>query len=102
MTSTWRRRARAAIEHALADVNLADVEAVTAAIDAAYPFGERAMWPYKMWLLERRRALAMFDPVSRPCSVCGAKARASCVELFTGLPRDDHEARHVIGVARLG
>ena len=28
------------------------------AIDAAYPFGERAHWPYKAWLNERRKFFA--------------------------------------------
>lgn len=27
-------------------------------IDAAYPFGERAMWPYKAWLSARKEFFA--------------------------------------------
>lgn len=30
------------------------VEETAKAIDAAYPFGPRAHWPYKAWLAERR------------------------------------------------
>lgn len=42
-------------------------------VDAAYPFGERAMWPYKMWLKARRQYLARYGyRVSTP--------------LFDGLP----------------
>ena len=33
------------------------------AIDAAYPFGERARWPYKAWLKERRQYLARYGAV---------------------------------------
>lgn len=29
-------------------------------VDAAYPFGDRSMWPYKMWLKARRQYLARF------------------------------------------
>lgn len=28
------------------------------AIDAAYPFGQRKFWPYKMWLKARREYIA--------------------------------------------
>lgn len=31
-----------------------------ALIDAAYPFGERAMWPYKAWLKARKAYLARY------------------------------------------
>jgi hypothetical protein len=37
-----------------------------AAIDAAYPFGPRAYWPYKAWLKARRTYLAPFDPKAPP------------------------------------
>lgn len=29
-------------------------------VDAAYPFGERSMFPYKMWLKARRQYLGKF------------------------------------------
>lgn len=29
-------------------------------VDAAYPFGERSMFPYKMWLKARRQYLARY------------------------------------------
>jgi len=31
-------------------------------IDKCYPFGERAMWPYKAWLKERRIVLDWLYP----------------------------------------
>ncbi len=38
------------------------------AVDAAYPFGERAMHPYKMWLKARREYLCRFgyQPKGKP------------------------------------
>jgi len=30
------------------------------ALDAAYPFGCRAMWPYKAWLKQRRQYLGKY------------------------------------------
>ena len=33
-------------------------EATAKAIDAAYPFGERARWPYKAWLAARKAFFA--------------------------------------------
>jgi hypothetical protein len=32
-----------------------DKARIAKAIDEAYPFGERAMWPYKAWLAARRK-----------------------------------------------
>lgn len=31
------------------------------AIQAAYPYGERRYWPYKMWLKAQREYLARYD-----------------------------------------
>lgn len=31
------------------------------AVDSAYPFGERAHHPYKVWLAARKRYLARYD-----------------------------------------
>lgn len=57
----WSAEARAAI----AAVHLSLPENVTLAerqkaVDAAYPFGERTMWPYKAWLNVRRIYLGRF------------------------------------------
>ncbi|HZV56131.1 MAG TPA: hypothetical protein VFF89_00520 [Sphingobium sp.] len=36
------------------------------AIRAAYPFGERAYWPYKAWCKAVRNYLRRFDPKAPP------------------------------------
>lgn len=64
----WADEARAAIRDAHkalpADCSF---EARSAAIDAAFPFGRRAHYPYKVWCRERRRYLNRYLP--------GAEAR---------------------------
>lgn len=57
-TSPWRRRARQAINAAVASVpEPKSRKAVLSAIFNAYPFGERAYYPYACWLAERKLAL---------------------------------------------
>lgn len=51
-------------------------------VDAAYPFGERKMWPYKMWLKARRAYLARFGyrvelPLFAQSPLERARARAN-------------------------
>ncbi len=53
------------------------------AIDAVYPFGERAYYPYKAWLKARRAYLAPYDPKTP-------------APLFPGWPRDPVTGRPVI------
>lgn len=91
--SHWRSRARAAIERAIAEHNeqpsppaepATDRAALIKRIDAAYPFGPRQYHPYKMWLEERRRAIARIDaptltgPIGRKCGTCGQGAGRPC------------------------
>lgn len=59
--STWRDAASAAIYrvHASLPAGVQLAERV-AAIDAAYPFGVRAYFPYKAWLSERKKYLCKF------------------------------------------
>lgn len=55
--SRWRLESIAAIGRVLNSASpelLADDTALLKAVDAAYPFGSREMFPYKMWLVERR------------------------------------------------
>ncbi len=61
--SRWAARSRAVMRAAiepllpivgLEDPGIVDSAALLAAVDAAYPFGERKMHPYKCWLAERR------------------------------------------------
>lgn len=87
--SRWRKICRDAITtalHALGEVNdKPTLEEQLAAIDAAYPFGERTMWPYKMWLLERRAWIDGNTPVApgleRPCGACGVKRGRPCRDI---------------------
>lgn len=53
-------------EHVIRDVLAklppgADKRATLEAVDAAYPFGQRSMWPYKKWLEARRQVLHEFN-----------------------------------------
>lgn len=57
----WRGQAQAVIDRVHAglphDATLAERKN---AVDAAYPFGQRAYFPYKMWIKVRRGYLAKF------------------------------------------
>lgn len=48
-----------------------DKKSIVKLIDAAYPFGNRANHPYKIWLQERKRLLFLYNlyeaPKSRKC-----------------------------------
>ncbi len=71
MGSSWHVTAEATIaavhDSLPADASLAER---TKAVDAAYPFGERAHFPYKEWLAARRRYLVKFGYV--PQELCNA------------------------------
>ncbi len=53
-TSVWRNRAKVVVTRAIADGRLRGLEGkdLERHVSAAYPFGERAMHPYKIWLDE--------------------------------------------------
>jgi hypothetical protein len=53
--SKWRMKARNVILRVLRDTQGQSEANVKKAISAAYPFGERAMHPYKIWLDEVKR-----------------------------------------------
>lgn len=48
----WRNEARPIVAAVVRRVGLADRKALRKALYDAYPFGERAYWPYKAWLAE--------------------------------------------------
>ncbi len=50
--SHWRIAARKAIQKAISDSAGKSEKEVRKAISDAYPFGERARYPYKIWLDE--------------------------------------------------
>lgn len=80
-----RRTLQAVNERLPADATL--VERV-AAVDAAYPFGERAYWPHKAWLKARRTYLSHYG--WKP------KGKRAALPLFPDLPRDPATGRPVI------
>lgn len=65
MTS-WATEARATIAEAHRSLpENATLDERKAAVDAAYPFGERAYSPYKTWLKARREYLCKFGYVPK-------------------------------------
>lgn len=50
--SHWRNKSRKIIHRVLEDTKGQDAKAIRKALRDAYPFGERAMHPYKIWLSE--------------------------------------------------
>jgi hypothetical protein len=63
---TWRARAEPIVRRVLDEtIGQPDSER-RAALRAAYPFGERAMWAYKCWLAEIRRQLGRRKEPTRP------------------------------------
>lgn len=65
--SSWRRRSRSRMDIAIQDAKPTTFEQLLAAVDAAYPFGERAMHPYKAWRAERKLLKeCLADPLPAP------------------------------------
>lgn len=52
MKSYWREQAAPIIARVLAETAGQEERDIQRALTAAYPFGERRMWPYKAWLAE--------------------------------------------------
>ena len=57
MDSCWAVASRKVILDVIARVGLDDEKKLRAELSAAYPFGERENWPYKVWLVEVRRGI---------------------------------------------
>lgn len=77
--SRWRLASRGAIAQALEGVaDKSDEKAVRKALFDAYPFGQREMLPYKMWLSEQKKALERLG-------FGGAKTKAKPLEVSIGL-----------------
>jgi len=54
---SWRTIAAPIIALVIREVGVDDTKALRKALRDAYPFGEREMWPYKVWLDEIHRQL---------------------------------------------
>lgn len=83
MTWTWRERARDVIASVVRDtVGLPTAERIVL-INDAYPFGERARFPYKAWLVERKAAIRLLTGpvVPKSCPACGAKGVEPCRDI---------------------
>jgi hypothetical protein len=55
VTSSWRSAAAPIIAAVIRQHGRADTKELRIALRDAYPFGERKMWPYKVWLSEIKR-----------------------------------------------
>jgi hypothetical protein len=75
MESRWRLRARPIIAQILREHPDADERELRRLISAAYPFGERAMHPYKCWLTEVREQLDVHFRRVRPKPANAAETR---------------------------
>lgn len=83
---TWGDISRQTIERVATTIpDTATLKERKAAIDAAYPFGPRAHWPYRAWCKARRAYLRTWDP----------KAVAKHEPLLASLPRDPVTGRPV-------
>lgn len=56
-------------------------DALLAAVDAAYPFGERARLPYKAWLAERQLLVDEIEPPPSPDEWAAIEVARDLVEL---------------------
>lgn len=52
MPKTWRDKCAPLIARVIHEHQGEDEGAIRAALREAYPFGERRMWPYKVWCSE--------------------------------------------------
>ena len=57
MADSWRAAAVRTISAVIQDVGLEDMDILRAALFRAYPFGERARYPYRVWRQEVRAVL---------------------------------------------
>jgi len=57
MDSYWRKIAAPIIAKVIEEVGVEDERALRKALLEAYPFGQRSLWPYKVWRDEVRRQL---------------------------------------------
>lgn len=56
--SYWNVESRRVIATVVKDVGVEDEDCLRKAILAAYPFGERRQWPYKVFLAEVKKTMA--------------------------------------------
>ena len=59
MIRTWRDHCSPIIADVIERVGKDDMQALRKALREAYPYGERKMWPYKVWCSEVRKQLKL-------------------------------------------
>jgi hypothetical protein len=64
MTRTWRESCSPLIRQVLKDNEGKSEKEIRKALKEAYPFGQRAMHPYKIWLDEIKRQRGLKKKVS--------------------------------------
>ena len=62
--TTWRDTAKPIIRDVIRENSGADPKVVRRALRKAYPWGERSMWPYRVWCDEVRKQLGL-KPVKK-------------------------------------
>jgi hypothetical protein len=61
---TWRERAKIVIKEIVDEVGLDDIEALKKALFDGYPFGMRKYYPYRVWLEEQKKIIAIAHRMS--------------------------------------
>ncbi len=79
--ASWRAKARTVLLGLRDKVDMADLPAARKTIKEAYPFGERAYTPYKVWCEEVRKCFPGLYPSRKPEPSGG---------LFDGAPEVPH------------
>ncbi len=102
--SPWRQRAKRIIEHALAQLPIgASYRAKRQALREAYPFGERANHPYRIWCEECTKAIGAktkpkqvapvvsVSPLGVECGWCQAASDRSCLACYAARRKYERE-----------
>lgn len=93
--SKWRTRARAVMDRVVFAAGIdAPIDHIIDLIDEAYPFGERAHYPYKMWLIERRITISQLTARNAPTPILTIRPPLDDGPLFDGVQGEepDHDA----------
>ena len=57
--STWRDHCRPIIAQVILETGKGDMKKLRKALRETYPYGQREMWPYKVWCSEIRKQLRL-------------------------------------------
>ncbi len=63
---TWREQCSPIIAEVIKTVGTDDMKVLRKALRDAYPYGERRMWPYKVWCSEIRKQLKIMTGPDMP------------------------------------